>query len=250
MRADDSDQKAQERAAYIAKWGRHLDKEFGGKFEINGSRILVLGSGWGSEALWLLQRGAREVVGLDPAWSDRRPLEIALAANGRSDLAGRFELHGCAAPDAPDLGAFDHVITNNALEHVFGISANLAALARFLPQPGSRVFAFADPLFYSSLGHHLPVGPWEHLSLSQSDLRAKVGPFQWRDYSDGLNGMTLTDFLAAVREAGMVLLELGIRPDVNLPRFRDLRATIPPGIKPMDLCLEGFSCTLAFPENL
>jgi len=244
------EQKARERAAYIAKWDKHLDREFGGKFRIEGSRILVVGSGWGSEVLWLLQRGAREVVGVDPTWSDRRPLEIALDAIGRSDLASRFALHAGTAVEAPDIGVFDHVITNNAMEHVFGLSSNLAALSRFIPQVGGRVFVFADPLFYSSMGHHLPVGPWEHLSASQADVRARVGPHQWQDYTHGLNGMTLTDFLGAVREAGMVLLDLGISPDVNLSRFNECRLALPPAIKPMDLCLEGIRCTLAFPQNL
>jgi len=247
---DVSEQKASERATYIAKWDRHLDEQFGGKFPIEGSRILVVGSGWGSEVLWLLRRGAAFVAGIDPTGNDRRPLEIALDTIGRADLASRFELHQGTTLSAGDIGTFDQVITNNALEHVFGLSANLAAIARFIPDRGARLFVFADPLYCSSLGHHLPVGPWEHLSLSQADLRAKVGPFQWRDYREGLNGMTITDFLAAVREAGLVILAMSIRPDINIGKFRDLFPTLPPGLKPMDLCLEGISCTLAFPHNL
>jgi len=53
-----------------------------------------------------------------------------------------------------------------------------------------------------------------------------------------------------VREAGLVLLDLGIRPDPNVGRFPELRDALPPGLKPMDLCLSGISCTLAFPHNL
>ncbi len=68
--------------------------------------------------------------------------------------------------------------------------------------------------------------------------------------SVGLNGMTITGFLDAVREAGLVLLDLAVRPDPNIGQFGAVRDALPPGLKPMDLCLSGISCTLAFPHNL
>ena len=86
--------------------------------------------------------------------------------------------------------------------------------------------------------------------MSQEAIRDRVSSRQWREYRNGLNGMTITVFLEAVREAGMILLDLGIRPDPNLERFAATRKTFPPGLKPMDLCLSGISCTLAFPHNI
>ncbi len=62
--------------------------------------------------------------------------------------------------------------------------------------------------------------------------------------------MTITGFLDAVREAGLILLDLGIRPDPSLDRFAETAAALPSGFKPMDLCLAGVSCTLAFPHNI
>lgn len=38
--------------------------------------------------------------------------------------------------------------------------------------------------------------------------------------------------------------------DPNLETFVELRKKFPPGVKPMDLCLSGISCTLAFPHNI
>ena len=235
--------------AYIRQWDEHLDDHFGG-LELAGKRLLVLGSGWGTEILWALQRGADEVVGIDPRSDERDYVENALAQIGRADLAGRFALHRATALTAGDLGTFDLVMSNNVVEHIDGLSANLVALRRFLPRRGGRVHIFADPLFYSSKGHHLPIAPWEHLTNTQEALRLRVTPRQWRDYREGLNGMRVTDFLDAVREAGMILLEFATRADTNLDRFVELRPSIPSAIKPMDLCLSGVSCTLAFPENL
>lgn len=236
--------------AYIQRWDDHLATYFGGKFSLEGKRLLVIGSGWGTEVLWALKQGAAHVAGIDPRPPERAFVETALADHALSHLAARFSLYQGTAPAVPDIGTFDLILSNNTFEHIDGLSATLAALARFLPDQGGRIFIFADPLFYSSRGHHMPVGPWEHLSQTQESLRARVTPNQWRDYREGLNGMTITSFLEAVREAGLILLDLGIRPDPNVPLFPESRDALPPGLKPMDLCLSGLSCTLAFPHNL
>jgi hypothetical protein len=236
--------------AYIQQWGEHLDVYFGGKFDPAGKRLLVIGSGWGSEIIWALNKGAVQVTGIDPRSDERAFVEQALVERGQSDLRDRFTLHRATSLTAPELGTFDIIMTNNVFEHVESLSANLAALARFIPQKGGRVFLFADPLFYASIGHHLPIGLWEHLTTSQDAVRERVNSRQWREYRTGLNGMTITVFLEAVREAGMILLDLGIRPDPNLEHFVDIRKQFPPGLKPMDLCLSGISCTLAFPHNI
>jgi SAM-dependent methyltransferase len=236
--------------AYIQRWDEHLDIYFGGKFALEGRRLLIVGSGWGSEVLWALKRGAAFVAGIDPRSDERAFVEAALAEQGLAALADRFTLHQGTALSAPDLGTFDLIMSNNTFEHVEHLSANLAALARFLPDQGGRIFIFADPLFQSSIGHHLPIGPWEHLTDSQESIRARVTPRQWGEYRDGLNGMTISVFLEAVREAGLILLDLGIRPDPSLELFPEIAKKLPPGLKPMDLCLSGISCTLAFPRNI
>ncbi len=209
-----------------------------------------MGSGWGSEVLWALKRGAAFVLGVDPRSDERAFVETALAEQGMADRADRFTLHQGTALTLAESGTFDLVLSNNTFEHVEGLSANLAALARFLPDKGGRIFIFADPLFLSSIGHHLPIGAWEHLAAPQESIRERVTPRQWKEYRTGLNGMTITVFLEAVREAGLILLDLGVRPDPNIDRFAEVAKILPPGLKPMDLCLSGISCTLAFPHNL
>lgn len=236
--------------AYIQRWDDHLDLFFGGKFDLAGKRLLVVGSGWGTEVLWALKQNAAHVTGIDPRSDERDYVEKALADGGQSALADRFTLHLGTAVTVPDLGTFDLILSNNVFEHVEGLAANLAALGRFLPDKGGRIFIFTDPLFYASIGHHLPIGLWEHLTETQPSIRERVNSRQWKEYRFGLNGMTITSFLGAVREAGLILLDLGIRPDPNLDHFVTIQKRFPPGLKPMDLCLSGISCTLAFPHNI
>jgi SAM-dependent methyltransferase len=246
----DPEQQRREITAYIQKWDAHLETYFGDKVALAGRRLLVVGSGWGTEILWALKQGAAFVAGIDPRSAERAYVEGALAEQGLSDRAARFALYQGTTPTLADIGTFDLILSNNVFEHVDGLSANLAALARFLPDKGGRIFIFTDPLFLSSQGHHMPIEPWEHLTQTQEMIRARVTPNQWKEYRTGLNGMTITSFLDAVREAGLVLLDLGVRPDPNLDRFAEVRDALPPALKPMDLCLSGVSCTLAFPHNL
>jgi hypothetical protein len=237
-------------SAYIGKWDNHLNTHFGSQMDVRDKRILVVGSGWGTEVLWLLKNGAREVVGIDPKWDKRQPLERALDNLGLGELAARAELIATTPLLADDLGRFDHIMSNNVLEHVEGLSANLRALARFIPDRGSRFFVFSNPLFYSSHGHHLPIGPWDHLTQRQDEIEARVAAWEWKEYRGGLNGMTITDILSAIREAGLILLNFSTQVDHQLSLLPSLLQQVSPEIRPMDLCLEGFSGILAWPHNI
>ncbi|MGC6331820.1 class I SAM-dependent methyltransferase [Rhizorhabdus sp. FW153] len=236
--------------AYIQRWDGHMGLYFADRVDVSGKRVLIVGSGWGTEVLWCLRRGAAYVAGIDPRSDERVFIERALEESGQKELATKFELHAATAHEIEDIGEFDLVLTNNTLEHVFGLSANLAAIAKFIPSKGARIYVLAGPLFHSSTGHHMPVGPWDHFRLSQSDLRAKVSPLQWGEYRDGLNGMTLTDFLHGVREAGLIVTELGVLLDPNINALPTLLSEIPSALKPMDLACQGVRCTLAFPHNI
>jgi SAM-dependent methyltransferase len=244
------EKRLREVTAYITKWGHHLNTQFAAKVSPQGKRILVIGSGHGGEVLWLLRKGAAHVSGIDPRDTDRSFIEHALSEEGLSDLAPRFTLHEGTTTTVGDIGTFDAVISNNTFEHVTSLSANLEAIRRFLPDQGSRIHIFTDPLYFSSMGHHLPIGPWEHLTDSQESVQQRVNPRQWGEYREGLNGMTITVFLEAIREAGLIVLDLNVRQDSNIEKFLDVCDYLPPGLKPMDLCISGIGCTLAFPHNL
>jgi hypothetical protein len=232
------------------KWDGHLSRWFGPRIQVEGKRVLVIGSQYGPEILWALRNGAEHVVGLDPEGCAPDALKIALERLGLSARCDAFEMVAATTHDVGEIGTFDYVMSNNVFEHVRGLSHSLASLQRFVPGPGARIVIFADPLFLSSQGHHLRAGSWQHLTMAQDELRAIVPPRQWEAYRAELNGMTITSFLEAVREAGLILLDLGVVPDRDIDGFAAIWPKIPPGLKPMDLCLEGLVCTLAFPENL
>jgi hypothetical protein len=111
-----------------------------------------------------------------------------------------------------------------------------------------RIAVFAAPLYYSSAGSHLKVLPWEHLHESPSELRKKATDYEWQEFTTGLNEMTVIDFLGAVREAGLVLLDFRIHPDRNVNQLEKYLPKLKP--YPMDLAAEGISALMCFPENL
>ncbi|MHA3791502.1 class I SAM-dependent methyltransferase [Sphingomonas sp. YL-JM2C] len=239
-----------ELAAYVRKWDGHLSRYFGPRMDPAGKRILVIGSQFGPEILWALKRGAAHVVGVDPAPARTDALQAALVEAGLGDRLDAFEMISGTTHTLGEMGGFDYVMSNNVFEHIHDLAHTLMSLRRFVPARGNRIVIFADPLFYSSAGHHLRAGPWDHLTRSAAELEPTVPPRQWEAYRTQLNGMTITDFLGAVRDSGMILLDLGIVADRALDRFAELRPLISPGLKPMDLCCEGIACTLAFPENI
>ncbi|MGK6317802.1 class I SAM-dependent methyltransferase [Neorhizobium sp. DT-125] len=238
-------------ADYISNYLGHCEKWFGPAVNLKDKRVLILGSGWGTEALWALSKGASEVVGIDPELRDREPLDIALKNRGMEELMPRVSLLQHTSFDAPDLGQFDYVLSNNVVEHITGLSATLYSLRRFMPKDRrSRIVIFTDPLFFSSSGAHFYLRKWEHLTMGSARLKTRVSEVKWDNYRNTLNGMTITDMLGAVREAGLIILDLKIIADRHLSEFNKIAPFIPSGIKPMDLCLEGLFLKLSFPENL
>lgn len=239
-----------ELAAYVKKWNGHLNRYFAPRMDVTGKRILVVGSQFGPEILWSLRNGADYVVGLDPSPLRLDAIRAALSDVGLDAKQTCFEMISGTTHDVGDIGVFDYVMSNNVFEHIDDLTETLGSLRRFVPASGARIVIFADPLYYSSAGHHLRAGPWDHLIKPAEQLCNETPPRQWDAFRTQLNGMTLTDFLGAVRDSGLLLLELAVVPDRELSRFSELHPLMPAHLKPMDLCVEGLACTLAFPENI
>lgn len=234
---------------YIKRHEVHLDTYLRPLFDPKDKRILVIGSGWGTETYWSLINGASYVLGVDPADRPTTPIVEALTGTG---YVAKFEHRIASTADVNEIdGPFDAIISNNVFEHIFDIAGVLRDCRRLMPNKGNRLHIFTDPLYYSSVGAHLPLSPWQHLTASKSDIEAdpKNKP-AWTQYETGLNCMTITDFLAGVRSSGMWVEKLSIIPDRNRTKFVNHVRDFPPHYKPMDLLLEGISCTLAFPENI
>jgi cyclopropane-fatty-acyl-phospholipid synthase len=108
---------------------------------IDGQRILDLGCGWGSFALWAAARFPRStVVALSNSRGQREYIEAAAAERGLHNLTVRtgdivdFEF------DAGDLGGgFDRIVSIEMFEHMKNYRMLFAKLARWLADEG-RVF--------------------------------------------------------------------------------------------------------------
>jgi len=147
--ADSEDQ----RLAFILEGQQHCDHFLTPIADPAGKRVLVAGSGAGTEMLWCLRHGAREVVGVDVA---PQTADALTAACLQLNLDGRFSMMQVAIEDATSVGRrFDLVLSNNVFEHVGDLPRALGACAELVERDG-RIAIFTDPLFYSSAGSHLP----------------------------------------------------------------------------------------------
>lgn len=233
-----------ELADYILRFQPHCDRYLRPIAQPTGKSVLVLGSGHGTELLWCVRNGAAEVVGVDVAERSLDPVHAALERSGES-IDVPVELLRLGAESVDQLGRqFDLVLSNNVFEHLPDVEGSLRAAAKVIAPLFGRIAIFTDPLFYSSHGSHLPVGPWEHLWADDDRLREAAGSdYLWNEYT-GLNRMTLTSFLEAIRNAGLAVLHLQTVPSRSVSELHRHRDRIPPEISTTDLSIEGIQAEL------
>lgn len=231
---------------YVIKHLGHMNSYMGPMVDPRGKRILVIGSGWGVETYWCLKNGAIKVIGVDPGERPTDPLNSALR-DLNPVLLDRFCHYQCTLDELP-FHEIDDIISNNVFEHIFDLRGTFTECRRFMNRRGQRLHIFTDPLYYSSVGAHLPISPWRHLLTDQETLKSELpAGANWEQFTSGLNKMTLISFLQAVRDSGLYLEKLSVYPDRNRSKFVTYA---PPGVLPLDGMLEGLACTLAFPENV
>ena len=221
--------------------------------------VLVLGAGAGTDVLWALRHGAREVVGIDVLEQD--PGALAAAASRYGVDADRASLRCLDLTEAARLGRrFDLVLSNNVFEHVADLTGAFAACARVVEPGRGRVAIFSAPFYYSSNGSHLPTEPWEHLWGEPAALREKLlaggrlppnHPLEvlaLPDYLDReicLNRARLIDYLEAIRRSGLSFLQLSAVPDrclAQLPLHLD-------AIRSQKITLDVADLTTAQPHS-
>lgn len=248
-----------QRVQFILDGQQHCDHFLTPLADPAGKSVLVLGSGSGTEMLYCLRLGAREVVGIDI--SEQTPAALIGAAESLGlDVRGRFSMHRLPIEKAPTLERqFELILSNNVLEHVSDITNALRVCARMVKPGGGRVAIFTDPLYYSSLGSHLPVQPWEHLWGEPEKTRAAclaalpgnhahhaLQLMTLKEYlfeEITLNRMTIRDLVDAVVKSGLQILNMRLVRDRHtslIPQYRerikDVSAT--------DLSIEGVGLEL------
>src|SRR6185369_10440321 len=99
-----------------------------------GKRVLVVGAGAGTEMLWCLRRGAREVLGLDVAPQSPAALTAAVARLGLPPgETPSFSILQLGIEEADSLGRrFDLILSNNVFEHLPHLERSFAVCARLV----------------------------------------------------------------------------------------------------------------------
>ena len=146
--------------------------------DLNGRRLLELGSGQGHGAWHLAQRGA-DVVGLD--LSDRR---CAVAAGRVPDADGRARFCAGSAEHLPFAdGSFDRIFARDVL--MYADPANIARECERVLAPGGRA------VFVESMA-----GPWP-----LRWFRAVTSPREYRSFTRHLGWSELRGFGAPLRSS-------------------------------------------------
>jgi SAM-dependent methyltransferase len=257
----DSDE---DRLEYILAAQEHCDHYLTPIADPAGKSVLVVGAGAGTEMLWCLRHGAREVLGLDVVAQSPTALAAAVERLGLP-ATSRFSILELGIEKADTLGRrFDLILSNNVFEHLPHLDRAFEVCAELVEPYLGRLAIFTDPLYYSSAGSHLPVEPWEHLWGDPEALRerllgsgtANLGaghPLRSMDLGTylhdeiSLNRMRLGDFLEGARKAGLAVLNLRLVRDRHLAdvfRYRDQYGDRLPGLSNTDLTIEGIAAEL------
>jgi hypothetical protein len=252
----DSDE---ERLGFILAAQEHCDHFLTPIANPAGKSVLVVGAGAGTEMLWCLRHGAREVLGLDVVAQSTTALAAAIARLGLPGTAP-FSILELGIEKADTLGRrFDLVLSNNVFEHLPHLDRAFEVCAGLVEPYRGRLAVFTDPLYYSSAGSHLPIEPWEHLWGEPGALRERllagglglgVGhPLRRLDLGTylhdeiSLNRMRLGDFIEGARKAGLAILNLRLIRDRHLADVFEYRDRLP-GLSDTDLTIEGIAAEM------
>ena len=247
------------RLRFILEAQEHCDHFLTPLADPGGRSVLVLGCGAGSEMLWALRHGAREVVGIDLADQSPQALSEAAARFAVGDRPWSIERLG--VEEATRLGRkFDLVLSNNVLEHLADLDAAFAAAAELVEPTTGSVAVFTSPLYYSSRGSHLPTRPWEHLVADPGELgeqlrrelpsehplqRMELERYLFEEIT--LNRARPLDMLAAAWRSGLVVLNLQLLVDDRIQELPALRSTLEsraPAAQAADLATRGLGLEL------
>ena len=198
---------------------------------IQGKAVLDFGCGAGKQAISISRRGAARVVGLD---TNRNALNAARALAGRTDPGGSVEFKDALA--AEDTGAFDVVISQDAMEHYSDPESVLKQMRAAL-KPGGRLLITFGPPWLAPYGSHMQFFtaiPWVNILFSEdSVMRARSrfrddGAMRYEDVESGLNRMTVGKFEKLLATQGLTIdfvrydCVKGLNWLANIPRFREL----------------------------
>lgn len=205
----------------------------GGLPPLAGMNVMDVGCGHGSLCIYVAERGAERVVGVDV---DSERIQFAqenLQAN-YPHLVGKCEFRTCDICEVPDRD-FDIIISKDSFEHIIDMKDCLGNIADRL-KPGGRLYVGFGPLYRSPFGDHRRTGaciPWGHLIIPEHVLLRRMNRNLEKPVSSvcelGLNKLRIRDFERLFEESGLVVQLCGINVSRNpMLRLFALISRIPP----------------------
>jgi SAM-dependent methyltransferase len=199
-----------------------LVRYFGQDFwkAIIGATVIDFGCGFGGDAIELIRRGARQVIGIDiREWVIERARQNATTA-GVSDR--------CIFDKDTPVRA-DVITSVDVFEHVANLADELQRLHRMLAPRGCIWASFGPTWYHPKGGHMFSIFPWSHILFTERALmrwRAsfKPGPPLTRITDTDLGKMTISRFLRTVERSPLRLESLDLVPIRSL-RVLHTRAT-------------------------
>ena len=186
-----------------------FNMRFEGRIDFKGKTVLEVGCGFGSAVVYMAQRGATEVVGIDRQksrilfaksllMSDYKHLDRLVEFKQKNDISNSLEGK-----------KFDIILSKDSFEHYSDPANMLSAMKKRLKKNGIIVIGFG-PTWKAPYGAHLGLMtkvPWVHLIFPESFIMVEARRYfqdneleSLEQVAGGLNKMTLSKFLTVVRE--------------------------------------------------
>lgn len=174
---------------------------------VRGKAVVDFGCGEGLESIALAREENCAVLGLD---TNTRILERAIGNAAIAGLQDRQVIF-LARPTKEMLGAFDVVVSQNAMEHFPDPEGVIREMKALLRPGGVLLITFGPPWFapYGSHMHFFCRVPWLNLLFSEKTVMAvrsryrNDGAERYVDVESGLNMMTLRRFEDFVSRSGL-----------------------------------------------
>ena len=193
-----------------------LGDKFVGK--IIGKTVVDFGCGEGADAVEMVQKGAKRVIGVDIRE------DVLQKAREKAKATGVQEK--CVFTSSLAEPA-DIVVSIDAFEHFADPAEILRTMNTLLKSEGEVLVSFG-PTWYHPLGGHLfSVFPWAHLVFSEEALirwRSTFktdGATRFNEVAGGLNQMTITRFEKLVEDSPFRFASLELVPIRKLRRFHN-----------------------------
>jgi SAM-dependent methyltransferase len=171
--------------------------------------VVDFGCGYGEDAIELVRRGCKRVVGVD--------IQEERLAGARVNAAKAGVADRCAFTTVLNEPC-DAVVSLDAFEH-FEDPGGILRIMHAMLRPGGSVYASFGPTWYHPLGGHtFSVFPWAHLLFSERALcawRSHIrddGATHFSEVAGGLNQMTISRFEKLVAESQFDLKSLECVP--------------------------------------